>query len=64
MDWALSIAPGHETWNDTQAAVWDGEVERFFTTRKALDDYLAGDRELGADPEELFQGPIATLLAT
>ncbi|MBV8477559.1 MAG: hypothetical protein JOZ36_12910 [Acidobacteria bacterium] len=62
VDWALSIAAGDEKWNETRAAVWDGEVERFFTAMKALDDFLAADRHLEADPERLFQGPIADAL--
>jgi hypothetical protein len=62
MDWALSIAQGQQKWHDTKAALWDGEVERLFTTMKALDDVLASDAPLQADPERLFQGPIADAL--
>lgn len=62
MDWALSIAEGQQRWHDTRAAVWDGEVERFFNAMKALDERLASDAPLQADPEKLFQGPIADAL--
>lgn len=62
MDWALSIAEGQQRWHDTLAAVWDGEVERFFNVMKALDERLASDAPLQADPEKLFQGPIADAL--
>jgi hypothetical protein len=62
IDWALSIAEGKQAWKDTRAAVWDGEVERFFTAMKAFDDFLASDSPLQADPEKLFQGPIADAL--
>jgi hypothetical protein len=62
MDWALSIAQGQQKWHDTRAAVWDGEVERFFTVMKALDDWLASYEPLHANPESLFQGPIADAL--
>jgi hypothetical protein len=62
MDWALSIVEGQQKWHDTRAAVWDGEVERFFTAMKALDEKLASDAPLPADPEKLFQGPIADAL--
>lgn len=62
MDWALSIAKGQQQWSDTRAAVWDGEVERFFTSMKAFDDFLASGEPLQADPEKLFQGPIADAL--
>ncbi len=62
MDWALSIAEGRPAWKDTHAAVWDGEVERFFTAMKGFDDFLASDAPLQANPERLFQGPIADAL--
>ncbi len=62
MDWAISIAQGRQEWHDTKAALWDGQVERFFTTMKALDDLLVSDSPLAADPEGLFQGPIADAL--
>jgi hypothetical protein len=62
MDWALSIAQGQQKWKDTRAAVWDGEVERFFTAMKTLDDFLASDTPLQADPEKLFHGPVADAL--
>lgn len=62
MDWALSIAQGHEKWKDTRAAVWDGAVERFFTAMKTFDDFLASDRPLQAHPEKLLQGPLADAL--
>jgi hypothetical protein len=62
MDWALSIAQGQQKWHDTRAALWDGQVERFFTAMKALDDFLASGVPLQTDPEKLFQGPIADAL--
>jgi hypothetical protein len=62
MDWALSIAQGQQKWQDTTAALWDGQVERFFTAMKALDDLLASDAPLQAEAEKLFQGPIADAL--
>jgi hypothetical protein len=62
MDWALSIVHGQQKWKDTRAALWDGQVERFFMTMKALDDLLASDAPLAVDPEKLFQGPIADAL--
>jgi hypothetical protein len=62
MDWAVSIAQGREKWRDTTAALWDGQVERFFTAMKALDDLLASNVPLEADAEKLFQGPIADAL--
>lgn len=62
LDWALSIAAGRQQWKDTKAAVWDGEVERFFIAMKAFDDLLASDETLHAPVEQLFQGPIADAL--
>jgi hypothetical protein len=63
MDWALSIAQGQQKWKDTRAALWDSEVERFFTSMKAFDDILASDAPLASDPEKLFQGPVADALS-
>jgi len=62
MEWAISIAQGQQKWKDTRAAVWDGEVERFFAAMKIFDDFLASDTPLRADPEKLFQGPLADAL--
>jgi hypothetical protein len=60
--WALSIAEGKQAWNDSTPLLWPQEVERFFKTLKAFDDYLASGAPLAASPEKLFQGPIADAL--
>ena len=62
LDWALSIAKGHETWNNAEPLEWDKEIERFHAALKSFDDYLASDSELDASSERLFQGPIADAL--
>lgn len=62
LDWALSIAKGDETWNNSEPLSWDKEVERFHAALKSFDDYLASDAELNASCERLFQGPIADAL--
>jgi len=62
LDWALSIAKGHETWNNAEPLEWDKEIERFHAALKSFDDYLASDSELDASCERLFQGPIADAL--
>jgi len=62
LDWALSIAKGNETWNNSEPLEWSKEVERFHTALKSFDDYLASDSELSASCERLFQGPIADAL--
>ena len=61
-DWALSISKGKETWKDSKPLPWDREVERFFRTVQAFDDYLASDAPLARPAEKLFQGPIADAL--
>ena len=62
LDWALSIAKGDETWNNSEPLAWSTEIERFHTALKSFDDYLASDSELSASCERLFQGPIADAL--
>jgi hypothetical protein len=62
LDWALSIAGGKETWHNSEPLEWSKEVERFHTSLRSLDDYLASDSELDASCERIFQGPIADAL--
>ena len=61
-DWALLMAKGTTVWKDSEPLVWDREVERFFATLKAFDEYLASDAPLQVPVEELFQGPVADAL--
>ncbi len=61
-DWALSIARGKQEWHDSTPLPWTQEVERFFKSLKAFDDYLASDQLLGASVDKLFQGPVADAL--
>lgn len=61
-DWALSIARGEQTWNDSKPRPWNEEVERFFAALKKFDDYLASGEVLRAPAQSLFQGPIADAL--
>jgi len=62
LDWALSIAKGSETWNNSTPQEWKHEVERFHAALKTFDDYLASDAELSGTCERLFQGAIADSL--
>jgi hypothetical protein len=62
LDWALSIAKGNETWNNSEPLEWAKEIDRFHSVLKVFDDYLASDYELSATCERLFQGPIADAL--
>ena len=62
LDWALSIAKGNETWQDSEPLPWSEEVARFHTALASYDEYLASDGELSATCERMFQGPIADAL--
>jgi len=61
-DWALSIAQGKQTWHDSTPLPWNAEIERFFTTLKEFDDFLASGESLNGADEGLFQGPVADSL--
>ena len=61
-DWALAIAKGSPAWHDSQPLPWNKEVDRFFSTLKAFDDYLASTELVEVSAEKLFQGPIADAL--
>ena len=62
LDWALSIAKGNETWNNSEPLAWNKEIDRFHAALKLLDDHLASDSNLSASCERIFQGPIADAL--
>jgi hypothetical protein len=59
LDWGLSMARGEEKWIKVDPGNWQTGSERFFSSLKAFDDYLASDQALGVTEERLFQGPIA-----
>jgi hypothetical protein len=61
-DWALSIAKGKQTWQDSKPLPWTQEVERFFAALKRFDDFLASGVAASAPLERLFQGPVADAL--
>jgi hypothetical protein len=61
-DWALSMARGNEVWHDSDPLPWTEGVVRFFEVLRAFDDCLAQEPTLAADPEKLFQGPVADAL--
>jgi hypothetical protein len=61
-DWALSIAQGKQTWQDSAPLSWNAEIERFFAVLKKFDDYLASNEPLVGSAEGLFQGPVADAL--
>src|SRR5438067_7249486 len=62
LDWALSIAKGNETWNNSEPLAWTNEIDRFHAALNSFDDYLASNSDLSASCERLFQGPIADAL--
>jgi hypothetical protein len=61
-DWALSMARGEAAWRDSQPLAWNAEVDRFFSSLKKFDNYLASQEPLHSPAEGLFQGPIADAL--
>lgn len=62
LTWALSIARGKEVWINPEPQIWNQEVERFFSSLREFDDFLASDEPLNCAPEKLFQAPIADAL--
>ncbi|HUA19171.1 MAG TPA: hypothetical protein VMB25_10540 [Bryobacteraceae bacterium] len=62
LDWGLSIAQGRQKWQNSEPLTWPAEVARFFAALKAFDACLASGEELHAQPEKLFQGPVADAL--
>jgi hypothetical protein len=61
-DWALTMAKGRQSWKESDPLPWNQEVERFFATLKAFDDYLASGEPLQGSIEMLLQGPVADAL--
>jgi len=61
-EWALSAARGQQQWHASEPHPWAQEVPRFFSALEAFDAYLASDNPLHAQPEKLFQAPIADAL--
>jgi hypothetical protein len=61
-DWALSMAEGTQRWKNSTSLPWDQELDRFFRTLQAFDDYLASDNVVHHDLSRLFQGPVADAL--
>src|SRR5579859_6454530 len=46
-DWVLSLCKGKQAWHDSKPLPWPQEVQRFFNTLQALEDYLAYEQPLG-----------------
>lgn len=62
LDWALSIAKGQQTWNNSTPLPWNEEIARFHTALQTFDLYLASTEPLHEAEEKLFQGPVADAL--
>ena len=61
-DWALSCVKGKQEWHNSTPLPWPQEIQRFFKTLQAFDDYLATDSPLGFAAEQVFQGAVADSL--
>ena len=61
-EWALSVAVGSEQWHNTQPRPWTEEQQRFFSSLKIFDDFLASDAPIKAPIDRLMQGPVADAL--
>jgi hypothetical protein len=61
-DWALTLANGTQAWHNSQPQAWEADAARFFAALEAFDRRLAARTPLAADPERLFQGPVADAL--
>jgi hypothetical protein len=62
LDWALALAKGDHTWQDSEPQLWEQDVARLFEALHRLDDYLASSEPMGEPESKLFQGPIADAL--
>jgi hypothetical protein len=62
LDWGLSMANGKREWHNSDPLTWNQEVQRFFASLRAFDDYLALPQPLQSPEEKLFQGPVADAL--
>jgi hypothetical protein len=61
-DWALTLADGKHVWHSSPPLDWQAGMTRFFAALQAFDLRLAAAEPLAAEPEKLFQGPIADAL--
>ena len=50
LDWALSMARGHERWHDSDPLAWDLEVVRFFAALERLERSQAAWRKAPPNP--------------
>jgi hypothetical protein len=60
--WARAAVQGNPEWNESKPLAWADEKERFFSSLKNFDDYLASEQAIQITPEKLLQSPIADAL--
>jgi hypothetical protein len=62
MDWGPTICRGEPKFNVSTPLPWGREVQRFFESVTAWDQYLASDAPIQYDIAKIFQGPVADAL--
>ena len=62
-DWALTQAKGAEAWKESEPLPWAQEIERFHSSLRRFDDYLASDAPIAVPIETMFQGAVADSLS-
>jgi hypothetical protein len=62
MDWVLRMLKGKPAGTSATPRAWEREIQRFFSSLQAVDDYLASGEPIGWDPGRVFQGGIADAL--
>ena len=62
MDWLLTTVKGAPSFTSATPLPWEQEIARFYSSLKALDDYLASGAPIQWEPERVFQGGIADAL--
>jgi hypothetical protein len=62
LDWALSMAEGSTSWQNSAPQGWEEEKQRFYRSLKAFDTYLCLGAPIHAELERLLQGPVIDAL--
>ncbi len=62
LEWTLNHSQGNSKYNHSTPTDWESEKARFHNSLHLLDDHLAGQENVQAPLEKLFQGPIADAL--
>jgi hypothetical protein len=62
LEWTLNHSKGNSKYHHSTPTDWGTEIKRFYDSLHQLDNYLAGQENIQAPLERLFQGPIADAL--